>query len=165
MLYYCKPANVIIAVHDDAQLLTLDRTVYGSNIYIVVDYNGSPSQDPNTKQYKYPTITPTIQKNSVSIECRYRILFRISEQSQRNMTSYTSDLNSVVSTGGTLTSQQITDLQMATAIHNWIGSPERPASSMLGTSDSLVATNDLEWYLDVKWPPWNSAWSAFVARF
>ena len=181
-LYFCKQ-NTVLAVHSDDQIY-LDPTVaYGPNTYVVADFNGpAPKTDPpiNTApsglgagplppppvvgQFVYPTITPKIQADSVKLECRRRITTKISEQSQRNLTTYITDIQNraIMSIGGTPpTPAEQSDIATAHAIWAWIGRP----SGMQAASDAMIAAFDLEWYQDVKWPPWNSAWDAFVARF
>jgi hypothetical protein len=163
MLYYCKGGTVVLGVHADEQLTIVDRTNYGATgVYLIIDLKGPvPTPDPNTGIYPYPTFARTMLADSVKSEANYRINQKISNNGQANMNGYVSNLNSLALGGTALTPAQQTDLQTATQINGWIGRP----SGMLGTADALIAANDQQYYLDGKWPPWNTAWNSFVARF
>jgi hypothetical protein len=129
---------------------------------VIVDYFGkSPVYDTAIPGYAYPTITAQMQADSVKLECQRRIKAKMSDNAQRNINAYMSDLEGKSVLGTPLTSGEQADLQTALAIHGWVNRP----SGMLGASDSLVASNDPQWWLDSKWPAWNSAWDTFVSRF
>ena len=166
-LYYCKGIDQVVAVHSDEQALE-PVTSYGYGTYVIVDKGGPAGAhdpaDPLQIKWLYPTITPAMEAASVKAECRYRILRAVSEQSQRNITTYISEIQSkaIMSIGATPpTPAEQTDLTTAKAIWDWIGRP----SGMQAAADALIAANDMEWWLDGKWPAWNPAWDAFVARF
>jgi hypothetical protein len=177
-LYFCKPSNVVLTVHNDDQINTIADPIamYGPQTYVLVDLGGpSPTnieQDMGDGSgmtvpvgFEYPTITATMQAASTKLECKRRILTRVSEQSQRNITTYITNIQTRIMQAPPATPEEQSDLDTAAAIWAWIGASTRDPTSMLGTCDALIAANDLEFYLDVKWPPWNSAWDAFVARF
>lgn len=179
-LYFCKPPNVVMSVHSDDQIWIDPVSRYGNLAYVIADYNGPAASmaftdgptnpiDGSTMQvpngWIYPTITAQMQADSVKLECRRRITTKVSDQSQRNITTRVTDLQTKVINGVTLTPAEQTDVDTAAAIWTWIGATMRDPTSMLGTSDALVAANDPQWYEDVKWPSWNSSWDAFVARF
>jgi hypothetical protein len=161
MLYYCKGPSTLLAVHTHEQ--TVDPVAnYGAGTYVVSDKYGSPKIDPQTKKYLYPDpITAQMQSESVKLECGYRITRKVSETAQRNMTAYATGLQQKEIGGTTLTPEETADMQTYFAIFNWIGRP----NGMQAAADAMITSGDMEWYQDVKWPPWNSAWDAFVARF
>ena len=161
MLYYCKGPSTLVALHTHEQ--TVDPVInYGVGTYVVSDKYGSPKVDPDTKQYLFPSpITPQMQSESVKLECGYRIVRKVNETAQRNMTAYATGLQQKEIDGGTLTSAETTDLQIYFDIFKWIGRPD----GMQGAADAMITAGDMEWWQDTKWPPWNSAWDAFVARF
>lgn len=174
MLYFCKGSNVVVAIHGDEQIYLDPIKTYGLGCYIIADYSGKlppppPPSDPNLPpppqdSIPFPTITPAMQAISVKLECRRRIVLKVSDQAQRNMTTYITQIQSqaIMSIGATPpTPEEQSDIDTADAIWAWIGRPD----GMQGACDAMIAANDLEWYQDVKWPPWNSAWDAFVARF
>jgi hypothetical protein len=162
MIYYCKGGTVVLGVHADEQLTIVARSNYGTGIYLIIDLQGPvPIPDPNTGIYPYPTFARNMLSDSVKAEANYRINNQISNNAQTNMNGYVSNLNSVALGGTQLTPAQQTDLQTAAQVNQWIGRP----SGMLGTADALIAANDTQYFLDGKWPPWNSAWNSFVARF
>lgn len=161
MLYYCKGPSKLLAVHTHEQVVDPVAN-YGAGTYVVSDKYGIPNVDPTTKQYLYPTtITADMQSQSVKLECSYRITRKVNDTAQRNMTAYATGLQQKEIGGGTLTGAEQADMQTYFAIFNWIGRPD----GMQGAADALIAAGDMEWWSDVKWPPWNSAWDAFVARF
>jgi hypothetical protein len=159
--YFAKGGNVVSAVHHD-QAEVKDRSVYGTGTYVIVDLTGDfPSYDPDLPGYDYPTITPQIQSDSVKNEAQYRILQKINAQAQASISGYAADLANIVALGGTLTPEQEADIGLVQGIHGWITRP----SGMMAASDSLIAANDQQWWLDGKWPAWDSSWDALVARF
>jgi hypothetical protein len=170
-LYYCKPPNIVVSIHSDAQLMD-PVAAYGVGSYVIVDHNGpAPAivvwTDPTNPDitipqgYVYPTITAQMQSDSVKVSCQFRIEREISGAAQRNINSYIAELQTKQIGGGTLTAAEQADVDTSSAIWAWIGRP----NGMQGAADSLIAANDLEWYQDVKWPPWNSTWDQFVDRF
>lgn len=162
MIYFAKGGTVILGVHADEQLTIVDRTNYGTGVYLIIDLKGPvPTPDPVTGIYPYPTFARNMLSDSVKSEANYRINQHISNNAQSNMNGYVSNLNSLALGGTALSPSQQTDLQMAAQINAWIGRP----SGMLGTADNLIAANDTQYYLDGKWPAWNTAWNSFVARF
>ena len=166
-LYFCRAPNIVLASHSDEQIYINPIAIYGAQTYIVCDYGGPAARmDAATNQFIYPDpITSKMQADSVKLECRRRITLKVSDQAQRNITTHVTDLQTKVIQTPPLTPEEQSDIDTAALIWEWIGAAARPASSMLGTSDALIAANDLEWWQDVKWPPWNSSWDAFVARF
>jgi hypothetical protein len=102
-----------------------------------------------------------MQSESVKLECGYRIARKVSDQAQRNMTAYATGLQQRLISGGTLTVGETNDLNIYFAIFKWIGRPD----GMQAAADDMIATVDMEWWLDVKWPPWDNSWNEFVARF
>lgn len=178
MLYYCKPPNVVLGVHDDDQIALDPIIVYGPGTYVVVDYHGGmppnplppppvagqPQPPPVVAPLSLPTMTAKMQADSVKIECRRRILTKVSEQAQRNIMSHVNDIqmNRMTSAPARLpTPEEQSDMDNAAKIWDWIGRP----NGMQAAGDALITAYDLEWYQDVKWPPWTSSWDAFVARF
>ena len=162
MLYFCKGGTVVLGVHPDEQQTIVDRSVYGAGTYLIIDYHGpAPIPDPNTGIYPYPTFVRNMLPDSVNNECSYRILQKVSNTAQANINGYCNNLNSIAIGGTALTPSQQVDLQTSAAINQWIGRP----NGMQATADHLIATNDTQFFLDGKWPPWNSAWDSFVARF
>lgn len=160
MRYYCKGTDVVVAIHSDDH--SVDPAKYGFGAYVVLDPGGAaPQLDPTTLRYPYPAFTATVMSASTKDECGRRIVAKINAEQQRNINAYFSGLQQTLITGGTLTPAQTTDIATATSIFQWIGRPD----GMQGTSDALIAASDNEWWLDGKWPPWNSAWDTFVARF
>jgi hypothetical protein len=170
-LYYCKPPNIVVAIHGDGQL-TNPVVAYGMSTYVVIDYNGPAATpiywtDPNNPDikvpqgYEYPAISAQMQSDSVKASCQFRIEDKISGSAQRNINSYIAELQTKQIGGGTLTPAEQADVDTSSAIWAWIGRP----NGMQGAADNMIAANDLEWYQDVKWPPWNSTWDQFVARF
>jgi hypothetical protein len=180
MLYFCKPPDVVVGTHTDDQIGLDPVAKYGMSTFIVVDYNGPsptlnpplpppdqsyiPGTGPEYRQPVMPTITPKILSDSVKVECRRRILTHVTEQAQRNITSHINDIQMARMTASPIrpaTGPEQADLDTASAIWDWIGRP----NGMQAASDALIAASDMEWYTDVKWPPWNSAWDTFVAQF
>jgi hypothetical protein len=182
MLYFCKGGNLVVAVHADDQIWLDPIATYGTGAYVVADYKGpAPKTDPPMGgvppisttgapmpppfgQYVYPTITAKMQADSVKLECRRRITLKVSEQAQRNITTHINDIQMARMTQAPArvpTPAEQADMDAAAAIWNWIGRP----SGMQAASDAMITANDLEWYQDVKWPPWNGAWDSFVVRF
>lgn len=165
MLYFCKAPNIVVGVHGDEQIYVDPVQAYGLSTYVISDPNGpAATQDPNTMKYIYPTVTAAMQAASVKLECRRRIIKKVSEQAQRNITTHINDIQMARMTQAPArvpTPQEQADMDSAAAVWDWIGRP----NGMQGASDTLIAANDLDFYQDVKWPPWNSAWDAFVARF
>lgn len=181
MLYFCK-STIVLAVHADEQIWLDPIAVYGTSAYVIADYGGPPAQtnppmvgvpppDPTLPpqpppfgQYVYPTITPKMQTDSTKLECRRRITKKVSEQAQRNITTHVNDIqmDRMKQAPARLpTPQEQADMDTAAAIWDWIGRP----NGMQAAGDAMIAANDVEWYQDVKWPPWNSSWDTFVARF
>jgi hypothetical protein len=161
MRFYCKGIDVISGFHPDDQ--KIDPAQYGSGAYLVIVPGGvSPTFDPTIPGWTpFPTFTPAVISASTKDECFRRIVAKVDEAQQRNINAYVSGLQQGVITGGTFTPAQTDDIATATAVFQWIGRP----NGMQGASDSLIAAGDTEWWLDGKWPPWNTAWDAFVARF
>jgi hypothetical protein len=180
-LYFCKPTNVVVAVHNDDQItsITVADPVksYGTGTYLLVDIGGPPPQNSTTTlpdgqvllgAFLYPTVTAAVQAASTKQECKRRILTHVSEQAQRNITTHINNIQMNRMTQAPArppTPEEQSDMNNSAAVWAWIGASTRDPTSMLGTCDALVAANDLEFYQDVKWPPWNSAWDAFVAKF
>jgi hypothetical protein len=164
MLYYCKGPSTVLAVHTHEQQIDPIAT-YGANTYVIVDLYGSPKVDPATKAFLVPSpITDQMQADSAKLECRYRILKHVGEQAQRNISAHINTIQTdrmMQAPARPATPQEQADIDTANAIFAWIGRPD----GMQGACDALIAAKDMEWYLDVKWPPWNSSWDAFVARF
>lgn len=189
-LYFCKGPSTVMGVHGDDQLPALQaRTLqpaalYGINTYVVVDIGGPlpqmqvdanappppppdpnmPPQPPPFTSFAFPTITDPIRANSIKLECRMRILAKCSEQSQRNMTARISEIQTDRMTQAPArpaTPEEQSDIDTINAIFAWIGRPD----GMQTASDAMITAKDNEWYQDVKWPPWNSAWDAFVVNF
>lgn len=180
-LYCCKPPTVVMGIHEDEQLPAMQSgtlnpiNLYGIGTFVVADLGGPApgiqwdpppveGGSPIFKGYLYPTITATILAFSVKLECRLRILAKISEQAQRNVTTRINDIQMARMTQAPArppTPEEQADMDTAAAIWDWIGRP----NGMQQTSDDLIAANDQEWYSDVKWPAWNSAWDTFVDRF
>jgi hypothetical protein len=106
-----------------------------------------------------------MQSDSVKLECRRRITQKISDQAQRNITTHVTNLQTKAIQTPPLTPGEQSDVDTAALIWDWIGAATRAPTSMLGTSDALIAASDPDFYQDVKWPPWDSAWDSFVARF
>jgi hypothetical protein len=165
MLYFSKPPNIVVAVHGDDQIEVDPVSRYGIGTYVVVDVNGAAASLDANGRYVYPTISAAMQAASVKLECRRRILFKISEQSQRNITTHITNIQSRIIQAPPATPEEQSDIDTAAAIWAWVGAATRDAASMLGTCDALIAANNLEWYQDVLWPPWNTGWDTFVARF
>jgi hypothetical protein len=178
MLYFCKGPSTLVAVHSDDQIWLDPIKTYGVGCYVVVDYGGKPKMnipppptDPNAPPvpptYLFPDITPQVQSDSVKLECRRRIGLHASDQTQRNMNAHMSDIQSArmsVSPIRPATPAEQADIDTNNAIIAWIGRP----NGMLGACDSLISANDLEWYQDVKWPPWDPSsqgWDAYILRF
>lgn len=165
-LYYAKGTSQVIAIHADDQLLFVEPVItYGFGAYVIIDKYGPAAvhdpTDPFQMKWLYPTITVPMQNDSVRAECQFRIYRQIGPQVQQNIVAHTNSLQQKQLNGQTLTTAEQSDLTYAFQIFQWIGRP----TGMQGASDSLIAANDTEWWLDGKWPPWNSVWDAFVARF
>ena len=173
-LYFCKAPSTVLSVHNDDQITSVivadPVKSYGPGTYLIVDIGGPapasqmltmPNGDEVPMGFLYPTVTAAMQAQSTKQECKRRILVHISEQAQRNLTAHISDLQTKLIATPPLSPAEQSDLDTAAAIWAWIGRP----NGMQAASDAMIAANDLEWYQDVKWPPWNSAWDAFVARF
>lgn len=159
--YYAKGGTVVAGVAHTLYEVP-DRSVYGTGTYIIVDLLGNfPEYDSNLPGYDYPTVTNQMQSDSTKNECAYRIFEQVSDNAQKNINAYVADLAAAAANGTAMTPAQVSDCQTAAAIHAWIGRP----NGMLGACDTLIANVDMQWYLDGKWPVWNSAWTSFVARF
>lgn len=159
--YYAKGGTVVAGVAHNLDEV-YDRSVYGTGTYIIVDLLGAfPEFDIANGIYDYPTITNQMQSDSTKGECEYRIYQHISANAQRNVNAYVANLCAAAANGTAMSPAQVTDCQTAAAISAWIGRP----GGMLAACDNLIAAVDIQWYLDGKWPAWNSAWDAFVARF
>jgi hypothetical protein len=167
-LYFCSPPNVVRGVHDDDKVWLDPVKAYGINTYVICDYGGSAAKTkapPDNFEFEFPTITAQMQADSCKLECRRRINVNVSDQAQRNMSAHLNNITTARMTTAPArptTPEEQADIDTINAIFAWIN---RPAPGMLATSDALVAANDLEWYSDVKWPPWDTAWDAFVKRF
>ena len=176
-LYYCKPQEVVVATHGD-DMIGLDPVAnYGQMTYVLVDIRGPAPlleyvdnpQDPTLPQIPsgriaYPEVTPEILAASVKLECRRRITQKVSDQAQRNITTHINDIQMARMTSAPArppTAPEQADMDVAAQIWDWIGRP----NGMQQASDNMIAGEDLEFYEDSKWPPWNPAWDAFVARF
>jgi hypothetical protein len=184
-LYFCKPPNVVMSVHSDDQIWIDPVVRYGSLSYVLVDFNGpapthtmidNPASafDPSapdkimSADFNYPTITPQMLSDSVKLECRRRIAQKVSDQAQRNITTHINDIQMARMTQAPArppTTQEQSDMDITNAIWAWIGAATRAPTSMLGTCDALIAASDVEFYQDVKWPPWDTAWDPYVAKF
>jgi hypothetical protein len=161
-LYYAQGGNKVVAIHTDDQIALDPPENYGFGTYVIVDYYGkAPPFDASKPGYTYPTITTQMQADSTKLECQRRIKKQMSDNTQRNINAYMSDLEGKVALGQTLTAAEQSDLQTSLSIHGWINRP----AGMLGACDSLIAANDQQWWLDGKWPAWNSAWNSFTSRF
>lgn len=166
-LYFCKAPDIVVGTHTDDQIWIDPVKAYGLSTYVICDYGGPAAArkpPPDEMEFVYPVITAKMQADSVKLECRRRIVIKVSEQAQRNITTHITQIQSkaIMSIGGTPpTPEEQADIDTADAIWAWIGRPD----GMQGAADAMIASNDLEFYQDVKWPPWNSAWDAFVARF
>jgi hypothetical protein len=176
-LYICKPPTVVMATHGDDQIAIDPVKIYGVGAFVLCDYGGpSPTlkylTGPNGEQipdgFNPPTITDQIRSDSCKLECRRRITKKVSDQAQRNITTHINDIQMdrmTQSPARPATPAEQSDMDSASAIWAWIGAATRDPASMLGSSDAMITAKDDEWYQDVKWPPWNAAWDAFVARF
>src|SRR5678816_913281 len=174
-LYFCKPQEVVVATHNDDQIGLDPIANYGVMCHVLVDLRGpAPTllyqDDPVDATRKipigisYPNVTPKIHKASVKLECRRRILLKVSEPEQRNIATYINDIQMSRTTQSPArlpTSEEQADMDTASAIWNWIGRP----NGMQQASDDMITAVDMEWYEDGKWPSWNSSWDEFVARF
>ena len=170
-LYVCRGSSPIVAVatHTDEQIWIDPAAKYGQGAYFICDYGGPPpvfADDPVVTPYGWvpPTWTDKIETDSIKLECRRRITVHASDQAQRNMNAHINQiqLNRMTqSPARPPTPAEQADQDTYTAIMNWI---QRP-NGMQATCDALIAAHDHEFFQDVKWPPWNSAWDTFVARF
>lgn len=160
--YFAQGGTVVLGVHH-TQTEVLDRTEYApSGVYVIVDLiNPFPVVDTATGLYDYPTVTNQMQSDSTKNECQYRIQKQVPLQTQALINGYVADLAALAANGTAMNAGQIADCATAKAIHDWMNRP----SGMLAAQDTLIAAHDMQWYLDGKWPAWNSAWNTFIARF
>lgn len=164
--YYAQGGTTVKGIaHNDLEVV--DPVIaYGPNTYTIVDeVNPPPDFDDTLPGYHYPTVTTRMQNDSAKYDCQYRIFQHVSANAQRNITGYIADLSAAAANGTVMNAGQIADCNTAKAIHAWIGTGGSTRGGMLAALDALIATTDMQWYLDGKWPAWNSTWDTFVARF
>lgn len=166
--YYAQGGTAVKGIaHNDYEIVD-PVGAYGTGTYVIVDkINPPPVYDTSLPGYDYPTVTAQMQADSTKWDCQYRIFAKISDNAQKNINGYISDLSAAAANGTPMSTAQKADCTMAAAIHAWIGAGS-VRGGMLAAADALIAANDIQWYLDGKWPVWdpsNQGWSAFVARF
>jgi hypothetical protein len=159
MMYYCQGINKVVGVHFDEQAIPLSR--YGAGTFMIWVKNAPMPVADENYQFAFPTITPTVRSDSTKWEAGRRIEEKVSPESQSNMQAYNAGLAQKQINGQTLTPGELQDQSYFYAIFNWIGRP----NGMLAASDAMIASGENQWWLDVKWPPWNTAWNVYVARF
>lgn len=99
---------------------------------------------------------------AIKLECARRILARVSEPTQRNLTAYTAKLLKDAVLGTKLGDSATADLAVADAIFGWINGD----AGMLAACRKLVAGGDPDFAKDEKWPAWDDkSWDTLVARF
>jgi hypothetical protein len=166
--YFAQGGTAVLGVHH-TQTEILDRTEYApTGVYVIVDLlNAFPAINADTGLYDYPTVDAQMQSDSTKNECQYRIAKKVPTQTQAVINGYIADLAAAAANGTVMTAPQIADCATAKAIHAWFGGGTT-RGGMLAAQDTLIAANDMQWYLDGKWPTWDPSsqgWSAFVARF
>lgn len=156
-IYFCKAPNIVVATHGDDYALADPVALYGLSTYMLVD-KGGPAPKSNEMGFAlYPEVTPQMHASSVKRDCARRISQHVGDNAQSNIIFHIAQLNPKE----TLTPEEDSDRTMAYQIWAWIGRPD----GMQAKCDALIAAKDMEWYHDGKWPPWNSSWDGFVARF
>ena len=100
-----------------------------------------------------------VSSDDVSAECRHRIVERVSETAQRNLTAFVVKLlkDSLV-LGLSPSEEQKADLATTDAIYAWIG-------AMVARCRELSAAPVAEYRQDAQWPPFDPAWQLLIARF
>src|ERR1700757_345248 len=120
--YYAQGGTTVKGIaHNDSEIV--DPVVsYGTGTYVLVDnVNPPPAYDTNLPGYDYPTVTNQMQADSAKFDCNYRILQKVSDNAQKNINGYISDLSAAAANGTAMTAAQKTDCSLASAIHSWIG--------------------------------------------
>jgi hypothetical protein len=157
MRYYCRGGQVL-AFYPDDQLVP--PSAHGEGVLVVVS-NAPPPRGEGIGMPPVPAIDDAVRAASIKAECGRRVAEKLSDATQKNLTAYGASLAAVPAIGGTLTQAQKDDIATLQAIFAWVGRP----GGMQGKSDALIAAQENEWNEDAKWPAWNSAWDALVARF
>jgi hypothetical protein len=156
MRYYIR-AGAVVAFHSDNQ--NVAPAAYGAGTTVIVVPGGSAPAPSDTGFVPVPAITDAVRAASCKDECFRRIIARVTETGQRNLTAY-GVLLATLSIAGTIATEQAADLAKLTAVYAWIGRP----NGMQGACDAIIAAGG-DWSDDAPWPEWNPAWNDLVARF
>jgi hypothetical protein len=159
MMYYCQGIDRVVGVHFDEQNIPLYR--YGGGTFMIWVKDGAVPIADETGHYEFPIITAPVRSDSTKWEAGRRIELQVSTEAQSNMQAYNASIAQKQISGTTLTAGEIQDQQYFYAIFDWIGRP----NGMLAAADAMIASGENQWWLDIKWPPWNSSWNEFVSRF
>lgn len=156
MRFYVR-AGAVVAVHDDSQIISPDAYGIGVIVYRVPQGHALPARS-SSGLFAVPAPTPAVLAASIKDECGRRIMDRISETTQRNLSAYAA----LLAATPLRSAAQDDDLAAIAAIFGWIGRPD----GMQAASDTLIAAGVAgSWADDGNWPAWNAAWDELVSRF
>ncbi|MDQ0391125.1 hypothetical protein [Labrys monachus] len=99
-------------------------------------------------------LLPTL--DDVKAECKRRILAVASLEAQSNINGYVNNINAMVATGGTLTTDEHADLLLFNRAMRWIAAMRTACPALVGVADYTA---------DSHWPALDADLAAFAQRF
>lgn len=119
-------------------------------------------RDPSSDQWRVRTPTDLLGAR-IKAECSRRLYARLKDDvTEHNLTNYGVRLNSVAAADRT--PAQAADVAILQAIWTWVYDPD-PAKGTLAAARALVAAGEANYADDARWPAWDPAWDAMIARF